>query len=120
VICEGSKAIFSSSSRSVLLSDAQGFRIERYAALQATLAHYAHAALAALAALLRGNLQFFVWKCFKTILPGTPYLPNWHVDAIVHQLMRVQGGRGLSAPHQPTAALVKINLRLGRFYRLVA
>jgi hypothetical protein len=23
-------------------------------------------------------------------LPGTPYLPNWHIDAIVHQLMRVQ------------------------------
>src|SRR5439155_13524042 len=25
-------------------------------------------------------------------LPGTPYLRNWHVDAIVHQLMRVQAG----------------------------
>ena len=47
---------------------------------------------AALAALLRSNLRFFVWKCFQTILPGTPYLPNWHVDAIVHQLMRVHGG----------------------------
>ena len=25
-------------------------------------------------------------------MPGTPYLPNWHIDAIVHQLMRVHGG----------------------------
>ncbi len=47
---------------------------------------------AALAALLRSDLRFFVWKCFQTILPGTPYLPNWHIDAIVHQLMRVHGG----------------------------
>src|SRR5215470_4721000 len=42
-----------------------------------------------LAAVLRNDLRFFVWKCFQTILPGTPYLRNWHVDAIVHQLMRV-------------------------------
>jgi predicted phage terminase large subunit-like protein len=44
------------------------------------------------AALLRSELRFFVWKSFQTILPGTPYLPNWHVDAIVHQLMRVKAG----------------------------
>ncbi len=47
---------------------------------------------AALAALLRSDLRFFVWKSFQTILPGTPYLPNWHIDAIVHQLMRVHAG----------------------------
>jgi len=47
---------------------------------------------AALAALLRTNLGYFIWKCFVTILPGTPYLPNWHIDAVVHQLMRVQSG----------------------------
>jgi predicted phage terminase large subunit-like protein len=47
---------------------------------------------AILAALLRTDLRFFVRKCFQTILPGTRYLPNWHVDAIVHQLMRVQAG----------------------------
>jgi hypothetical protein len=45
-----------------------------------------------LAALLRSDLRFFVWKSFQTILPGTPYLLNWHVDAIVHHLMRVQAG----------------------------
>ena len=44
------------------------------------------------AALLRSDLRFFVRKSFNTILPGTRYLPNWHIDAIVHQLMRVQAG----------------------------
>jgi predicted phage terminase large subunit-like protein len=46
---------------------------------------------AALAALLRSDLGSFIWKSFQTILPGTPYLPNWHIDAIVRQLMRVHG-----------------------------
>jgi predicted phage terminase large subunit-like protein len=45
-----------------------------------------------LAALLRTDLSFFVRKCFQTILPGTQYLPNWHIDAVVHELMRVQSG----------------------------
>jgi predicted phage terminase large subunit-like protein len=47
---------------------------------------------AILAALLRSDLRYFVWKSFQTILPGTPYLPNWHIDAIVYQLMLVQAG----------------------------
>ena len=47
---------------------------------------------AVLAALLRSDLRSFIWKSFQTILPGTQYLPNWHIDAIVHQLMRVHGG----------------------------
>jgi len=47
---------------------------------------------AVLAAVLRSDLRSFVWKSFQTILPGTPYLPNWHIEAIVHQLMRVQSG----------------------------
>jgi predicted phage terminase large subunit-like protein len=46
-----------------------------------------------LAALLRSDLRFFVWKSFQTILPGTTYLPNWHIDAIVYQLMRVHAGQ---------------------------
>ena len=45
-----------------------------------------------LAAVLRSDLCSFVRKSFLTILPGTAYLPNWHIDAIVHQLMRVQAG----------------------------
>ena len=47
---------------------------------------------AALAALLRSELSSFVWKCVQTIAPGSPFLPNWHIDAIVCQLMRVHGG----------------------------
>src|SRR5262245_50566779 len=48
---------------------------------------------ATLAALLRRDLRYFIWKSFNTILPGTTYLPNWHIDAIVHQLMLVQAGQ---------------------------
>src|SRR4029078_7580070 len=47
---------------------------------------------AVVAVILRSDLRYFVQKSFQTILPGTPYLPNWHIDAIVHQLMRVQAG----------------------------
>src|SRR5436190_1914204 len=46
----------------------------------------------ALAALLRTDLRHFIRKCFHTILPGTLYLPNWHIDAIVYQLMRIRDG----------------------------
>jgi predicted phage terminase large subunit-like protein len=44
------------------------------------------------AALLRRDLRFFIWKAFRTIVPGIDYLPNWHVAAIVYQLMRVHRG----------------------------
>jgi predicted phage terminase large subunit-like protein len=47
---------------------------------------------AAFAAVLRSDLHSFVWKSFQTILQGTPYLPNWHIEATVHQLMRVEAG----------------------------
>src|SRR3974390_3839349 len=42
-----------------------------------------------LKALLRTDLLFFIRKVFATVSPGETYLHNWHVDAIVHQLMRV-------------------------------
>jgi len=45
-----------------------------------------------LAALLRTDLRYFIQKSFQTILPGTPYLHTWHIDAIIHQLMRVKAG----------------------------
>lgn len=47
---------------------------------------------AVLAALLRRDFRYFVWKCFNTVTPGTPFLPNWHIDAIAYQLMRVKSG----------------------------
>ena len=46
-----------------------------------------------LQAILREDLISFVRKVFATVSPGTRYLHNWHVDAIVHQLMRVHAGQ---------------------------
>jgi predicted phage terminase large subunit-like protein len=43
-------------------------------------------------ALLRADLRYFVHKAFQTVFPGTPYLHNWHIDAIVHELMEVHSG----------------------------
>lgn len=40
-------------------------------------------------AILRKELGFFVRKVFETVSPGTRYSHNWHIDAIVYQLMRV-------------------------------
>ena len=45
-----------------------------------------------LRAILRTDLRFFIRKVFATVSPGEPYLHNWHLDAIVHQLMRVHAG----------------------------
>ena len=42
-----------------------------------------------LRALLRADLRYFIWKVFATVCPGEPYLRNWHIEAIAHQLMRV-------------------------------
>jgi predicted phage terminase large subunit-like protein len=47
---------------------------------------------APLSALLRTDLRYFVWKAFSTVLPGTTYLPNWHIDAIVYELTRIHSG----------------------------
>ena len=46
-----------------------------------------------LQAILREDLASFVRKVFATVSPGTRYFHNWHVDAIVHQLMRVDAGQ---------------------------
>src|SRR5437868_2609143 len=42
--------------------------------------------------LLRTELRYFVQKVFAAVAPGVTYLHNWHVDAIVHQLLRVHSG----------------------------
>src|SRR5258708_5151692 len=47
---------------------------------------------AQLSALLRTELRYFIRKVFNTVLPGTTYLPNWHIDALVHELMRIHSG----------------------------
>jgi predicted phage terminase large subunit-like protein len=69
---------------------------------------------AILAALLRSDLRYFVWKSFQTILPGTPYLPNWHIDAIVYQLMLVQAGATARLLiNQPPRSLKSICVSVG-------
>ncbi|HVL74109.1 MAG TPA: hypothetical protein VM434_19730 [Beijerinckiaceae bacterium] len=47
---------------------------------------------ALLRAILRQDLASFLAKSFGTLEPGSPYLDNWHVHAIAHQLMRVHRG----------------------------
>ena len=44
-------------------------------------------------AVLRQDLGSFVRKVFATVSPGARYLHNWHIDAIVYELMQVQKGK---------------------------
>lgn len=46
-----------------------------------------------LAAVLRKDFSKFVWKSFCTVSPGDEYQPNWHIDAITHQLDGVTAGQ---------------------------
>jgi hypothetical protein len=43
--------------------------------------------------ILRNNFDAFVRRCLMTLNPGQPYLPNWHIEAIAHQLNRVRRGK---------------------------
>ncbi len=42
---------------------------------------------------LREDMSAFIAKVFETVSPGDHYLPNWHIDAIAHQLMEIRDGR---------------------------
>ena len=44
-------------------------------------------------ALLRSDFGRFVHRCVKTLNPGAPFLPNWHIDAIAHHLEQVWSGK---------------------------
>jgi predicted phage terminase large subunit-like protein len=46
----------------------------------------------AVAAALRQDLSSFIEKCFYTLCPGHPFLPNWHVDAMAWHLQRCARG----------------------------
>ena len=41
---------------------------------------------------MRQDLGTFIAKVFQTVSPGDRYLHNWHIDAIVHELMQVHAG----------------------------
>lgn len=43
---------------------------------------------AELDAILRSDLSLFVRKVFATVSPNDTFKPNWHIDAIAHELMR--------------------------------
>jgi hypothetical protein len=61
---------------------------------------------------LRKNLGSFIRKVFATVSPGTRYIPNWHIDAMVHQLMRVHTGQSRRLlVSQPPRSLKSICVR---------
>ena len=43
-------------------------------------------------AILRTDFERFLQRCFLTLNPGVPFLPNWHIRAIAYQLDRVRRG----------------------------
>lgn len=46
-----------------------------------------------LAAALRTDLTAFIARVFRELVPGTPYLSNWHIEAMAYQLTEVAAGR---------------------------
>ena len=46
----------------------------------------------AISALLRLDFGFFLRMAFNELGGDSPYVHNWHIDAIIHQLDRVQQG----------------------------
>lgn len=47
----------------------------------------------AISAVYRADLGTFVVKVFETVSPGDRYQHNWHIDAIVHELLQVVEGK---------------------------
>lgn len=43
-------------------------------------------------AVLREDLSAFIAKTFNYLNPSADYVPNWHIDAIAHQLQRAASG----------------------------
>jgi hypothetical protein len=41
-------------------------------------------------AILRKHFDYFLRRSLQTLNPGQPYLPNWHIRAITHQLERTR------------------------------
>jgi predicted phage terminase large subunit-like protein len=43
-------------------------------------------------AILRTDFVSFIRKVFQTVSPGERFLPNWHIEAMAHHLLRVVSG----------------------------
>ncbi|ODS03464.1 hypothetical protein AUC71_09635 [Methyloceanibacter marginalis] len=48
--------------------------------------------LALLDAILRNDFETFLERSLKTLNPGAPFRPNWHIRAIAYQLDRIRRG----------------------------
>ena len=44
-------------------------------------------------AILRKDFIMFLRRCLMTLNPGQPFIDNWHIDAIAHQLKLVTDGK---------------------------
>ncbi len=44
-------------------------------------------------AVLRQDLDAFIAKVFPVVVPGTPFLPNWHLELLADRLMQCYEGR---------------------------
>jgi len=47
----------------------------------------------ALDTILKSDFHKFIEKCFRTLNPGTPFLDNWHIEAIAWKLEQVRLGK---------------------------
>ncbi len=43
--------------------------------------------------LLRSSFNAFARKAFQSVYPGTPFQPNWHIEAITHHLSQCHTGQ---------------------------
>jgi predicted phage terminase large subunit-like protein len=69
---------------------------------------------ALLKAALRRDLGAFIAKVFQTVSPGDEYLHNWHINAIVHELMEMhRGGERRLIITQPPRSLKSICTSVG-------
>jgi hypothetical protein len=48
---------------------------------------------AVLDAALRNDFVSFLHACVKTLNPGAPFRPNWHIEAIARKLDLVRAGK---------------------------
>src|SRR5690242_3324267 len=44
-------------------------------------------------AILRSHFASFIQKCFYSLAPNAPYLPNWHIEALAHHLELARMGK---------------------------
>jgi hypothetical protein len=68
---------------------------------------------------LRDRLHLFVQKSCTTLNPGTPFEPNWHIEAMCHQLERVRRGEVQRLFDHCSAAIPEVDLRVSGLRRLL-